>query len=141
MDHPDLADPSGRPVMPTVLVVDDDPSMRTVLERMVRFQGFVALVATDPEEAMTALQHNEVTAFIMDLNLRHGRSGLEVLTWLRSQRRYEHIPVYVLTGQLDVSDDQRAAIRRYGGRVFYKGLSMQALFVELKAQLTDPNAH
>jgi hypothetical protein len=63
-----------------------------------------------------------------------------VLTWLRSERRYEHIPVYVLTGQLDVSDDQRAAIRRHGARVFYKGLSMQALFVELKSQLTDPDA-
>ena len=137
MSYPGLADPPSR-VLPTVLVVDDDESLRTVLERMVRFQGCLAVAATNPDEAILAAQNHDLAACITDLDLRHGRSGLEVLMWLRSQRRYEHIPVYVLTGQLDVSEDQRTAIRCRGGRIFYKGLSMQALFLELKSQLGSP---
>jgi DNA-binding response OmpR family regulator len=121
----------------TVLVVDDDANIRTVLERMARFQGLTPVTAATVEEAVIVAQQHAITAFILDLNLKGGRSGLEVLAWLRLQPQYARTPVFVLTGQLDIRDEDRTAIRGHGAQVFYKGLSMQALFAELKSRLAD----
>src|SRR5688572_27715741 len=111
---------SDRPVTPTVLVIDDDSTMRIVLERWLRFHGFIPLVAANCEDGKTAAQHHDVDGFIIDLNVGIGVSGLEVLTWLRLQPKYQKVPVYVLTGQIDISQDDRDVIRGHGARVFYK---------------------
>ncbi len=121
-----------------MLIVDDEPSVRAVLERMAGFHGFTAVGTTTVDEAITAAGQHSVAAFILDLNLKGGRSGLEVLVWLRQQAQYAGTPTFVLTGQLDVRDEERMLIRGHGARVFYKGLSMQALFAELKSLLPGP---
>lgn len=126
---------SAGPGTPTILVVDDETNVRTVTERMARFHGFVPVGAPTVDEAMAAAEQHAIAAFIVDLNLKNGRSGLEVVAWLRLQPRYARTPVFVLTGQLDMRETDRAAIRHHGARVFYKGLSIQALFAELKSQL------
>jgi DNA-binding response OmpR family regulator len=125
------------PVPPTVLVVDDDSTMRLVLERWLRFHGFMPLVVASCEDGKTAAQHHDVAAFIIDLNVGIGVSGIEVLTWLRLQPKYERTPVFVLTGQIDIPAENRDVIRGHGARVFYKGQSMQALVAGLKSQLID----
>ena len=129
---------SDRPLTPTVLVIDDDSTMRIVLERWLHFHGFMPLVAATCEEGKAAAQHHDVAAFIIDLNVGIGVSGLEVLTWLRRQPKYEKVAVFVLTGQTDIREHDRDMIRRHGARVFYKGQSMQALVAALKSQLSNP---
>ena len=121
----------------TVLVVDDEPNVRAVLERMARFHGFMPIATATVEEAVAIAEQRTIIAFILDLNLKGGRSGLEVLAWLRLQPRYARTPVFVLTGQLDTRDEDKTVIRDYGARVFYKGLSTQALFAELRSQLSE----
>ena len=128
---------SGGAEMPTILIVDDEPSILTVTERMARFHGFMPVGTSTVDQAIAAAEQHTIVAFILDLNLKSGRSGLEVLAWLRQQPRYARTPVFVLTGQFDMRDTDRAAIRDQRARVFYKGLSTRALFAELTSQLTD----
>lgn len=128
------------PTPTTVVVVDDEPGVRTILERMASFHGLTPVGATTVEEAIATAQDVTAAAFILDLNLKGGRSGLEVLDWLRLQPAYARTPVFVLTGQLDLRDQDRTAIREKGARVFYKGLSTKALFANLKSELIDQNS-
>jgi CheY-like chemotaxis protein len=59
----------------TILVVDDDSAMRTILAFTLGSFGYVALVAADGEEALqVAHNHPEIRMIILDVVMR-GLSG------------------------------------------------------------------
>jgi DNA-binding response OmpR family regulator len=122
---------------PVVLVVDDEQSMRGVLERSLRLRGCVPLVAMSVREAALIAHATHVDAFIIDLNLARGHSGLDVLQWLRDQPAYRSAPIFVLTGQLDVSADSLQQIECHHARIFYKGQSLQPLIDDLLRMVDD----
>jgi DNA-binding response OmpR family regulator len=130
---------SDQEATPTVLIIDDEPSMRLVLDRLLRLYGFHALQASTADEAIATAQRDSVHAFIVDLNLGHGRSGLDVLDWVRRQRRYTVTPVFILTGELDVADANQTRIRAHRAYVFYKGQSLKLLMEYLRRLLIEPN--
>ena len=61
--HATLADP----VAPTILIAEDESSMRRALERLLRREGYQVEVATNGQEALTACQHQEYTQILCDL--------------------------------------------------------------------------
>jgi DNA-binding NtrC family response regulator len=124
---------------PTVLAIDDEPSMRLVLDRLLRLHGFQPLQASAAAEAIVIAELEIVHAFIIDLKLGHGRSGLDVLDWVRLQRRYTLTPVFILTGDLDIAEADQARIREHRAYVFHKGQSLQLLMEYLRRLLIEPN--
>jgi DNA-binding NtrC family response regulator len=69
----------------TVLVVDDDPVQRRLLEAMVRRFGYEALVASSGEEALTILRSESgggVDVLVLDL-MMPSVDGMMVLARLR----------------------------------------------------------
>ena len=65
--------PNGGPA--TILVVDDDPSMRTILDLSLRLFGYVTLAAGEGEAALAiAREHPEIRLVILDL-VMSGLSG------------------------------------------------------------------
>ena len=88
------AEPAGRPAL---LIVDDDPQVRDVLQRAMARRGF-EVVAVGSAEA--ALELEPATAFdvvVADL-LMPGMSGLELIGALRARPRTALIPIIVMTG-------------------------------------------
>ncbi len=83
-----------------VLVVDDDPSTRTVLREFLRMEGYAVDEARDADAAM-----EKVTSWLPDLLLLDimmpGRDGLEFLAALR---RTSDVPVILLTAKDDEGD-------------------------------------
>lgn len=80
-----------------VLVVDDDDSVREMLEFIVKKEGYRVETAADGEEGVTKAQKLSPDLIILDLMLpRYG--GFELLRQLQSgeQRR---IPIVVVTGR------------------------------------------
>lgn len=67
-----------------VLVVDDEPKMRRVLEIMLRRMGHDVLVAADGQEALALAQQGPVDLVITDLRMP-GMDGVALLTALREQ--------------------------------------------------------
>jgi CheY-like chemotaxis protein len=118
-------------VHPVVLVVDDEPSMRSVLERLLRMRGCVPMAAVSVREAVLLADATHVDAFIIDLNLARGHSGLDVLHWLRGQQQYHATPVFFVTGQVDLSEDVLQYLQAQRAHLFYKGQSLQPLIDEL----------
>ena len=128
---------SAATATPTVLVVDDESSTQLVLDRLLAFYRFTPLQASDVPEATTIAEREQVDAFIVDLKLGHGRSGLDMVEWVRQQRGYAAAPVFVLTSHRDIPDDVQTLIHQHQAHVFYKGHSLELLIDRLWQVLVD----
>jgi CheY-like chemotaxis protein len=71
----------------TILVVDDDPAMRTILNFTLATFGYVVLAAQDSEEALrNAQEHPEIRLVILDV-VMSGLSGKKLAEQLKA-----HLP-------------------------------------------------
>jgi putative two-component system response regulator len=80
-----------------LLVVDDDAQIRLLLTRLLAAKGYRVEVASTGEEALTLIGERPPDLVLLDLQLP-GRSGLEVLAEIHTNRRTRLIPVVMLTG-------------------------------------------
>ena len=67
----------------TILVVDDDPSNRVTLERLLKREGFTVHHAASGREAMESLRARAVDLVLTDLKMP-GMSGLDLLKAVRA---------------------------------------------------------
>jgi two-component system response regulator AtoC len=77
-----------------VLVVDDEPNMRRVLEIMLRKTGYVVFAAGNGREALKIFQDNPIDLVITDVRMPE-MDGLELLSRLRQDGA--ETPVIVIT--------------------------------------------
>ena len=83
-----------------VLVVDDDPSARVLLERWLGAQGFAVLKAADGAEALEAIREEHPALVLLDLQMP-GLSGLDVLRALREDGLDPTVIVVTAHGTLE----------------------------------------
>jgi DNA-binding response OmpR family regulator len=108
------------PRRPTVLAVDDEPSILEWLTRVLDVHGYAVLKVSDPAVAITWLETEPVDALILDIRLAGDRSGLEILEYVRFRRHLAGLPVLMLTGVSQLSAEEEATIRRHRAYIFYK---------------------
>jgi two-component system cell cycle response regulator len=80
-----------------VLVVDDDPVYRSVVEAMIRASGHECLVARDGLAALAVLQEEDIDVLVTDRQMP-GMDGLELCRLVRSDRSTEHVYIILVTG-------------------------------------------
>ena len=85
---------------PVVVVADDDPDMRAFLSHVLSAAGYRAHTAMDIPEAMKHLLRPGVAAVVLDMLFvnSNGRSGLDLLRFIRNDTVLKDLPVIVLTG-------------------------------------------
>lgn len=91
----------------TVLVVEDEEHIRTVIEYNLRLDGFEVFQADDGVKALKLARQIKPDLILLDW-MMSDRSGLEVLADLKHGDDTEHIPVVMLTARGTESDMQRA---------------------------------
>ncbi len=80
--------------MPTILIVEDEPKMRRLLELSLADDGFTTLSAADAESGLQLLRENAVDLVVTDLKLP-AMGGLE---FLHAAKQLNHaLPVVVMT--------------------------------------------
>ncbi len=80
---------------PRVLVVEDEPRLRELLQRALVGWGFDAAVVRSGEDALRLTEADPADVVVLDLNLP-GMDGMELLTRLRA--RTPGIQAIILTG-------------------------------------------
>jgi DNA-binding NtrC family response regulator len=86
---------------PRILVVDDDPGQRSLLNSFLKSQGFETVVADSGERALEALRNGMFSMMISDVRMP-GLSGLETLRQARKEQIM--VPVLLVTAFTDVRD-------------------------------------
>jgi DNA-binding response OmpR family regulator len=84
----------------TILIVDDEPEVRTLLRTGLEGEGFAVAEAADGREAMALLDKGPVSLVTLDLKLG-GEDGLKVARELRAAR---NTPMIMITGKGDAID-------------------------------------
>lgn len=89
----------------TVLIVDDDASVRDALSLLLSLRGYRTAVFACAEDLLRALEPDAAGCVIADIKMP-GMSGLELQQELR--RRGIPLPVVVITGHGDISQARAA---------------------------------
>jgi DNA-binding response OmpR family regulator len=82
-----------------ILIVDDEPNVRFVLERALRREKYILDTAADGRQALARIQGSSYDLVILDLQMQP-IPGMQVLETLR--RRSPHTAVIILTGHSTV---------------------------------------
>lgn len=77
-----------------ILVVDDDPDIRQVLQDRLESYGYLVETAADGRAALKKLEHLTPNGIFLDIRMP-GMDGLEVLAQIRD--RHPSIPVVIVT--------------------------------------------
>src|SRR5919206_1324610 len=90
------------PFPTTVLIADDDPSVRRLLRIAFEMDGFRTITASDGDEAIAALRLHQPSVVIVDAAMP-GCTGTAVCRALRQELGWGPT-VIMLTGRTDVAD-------------------------------------
>jgi DNA-binding response OmpR family regulator len=83
-----------------ILIVDDEPRVRTLLRRCLEGEGFAVSEAKDGAEMRRRLEREAVSLITLDLNLG-AENGLDLAREIRKER---NVPIIMLTGKGDAID-------------------------------------
>lgn len=93
--------------MAKVLIVEDQPSVATVVQYHVEQAGFETSQAGDVEEAWHRLVSDSPDAAVVDIKLP-GADGWTFIDRVRNDGRFGNLPIVVLTGLLEADVVARA---------------------------------
>ena len=88
-------------VTPRILIVDDDPGQRSLLDSFLRGQGFETVLADSGERALELLPSGKFSMMISDVRMP-GLTGLETLQ--RARKIFPTLPVLLVTAYADIRD-------------------------------------
>jgi twitching motility two-component system response regulator PilH len=89
--------------MPTVLIVDDSPTVREMVSEQLRKSGFSVVEAVDGEEAIAKLQISIPDLVVTDIVMPR-KNGYELCRWMKSEPKMKHIPVIMCTSKSEEFD-------------------------------------
>ncbi|QDJ47592.1 response regulator [Bordetella hinzii] len=95
----------------TILVADDSATMRMIVKAALTSAGWQVVTASNGQEALEMARQRPVDMLVSDWNMPV-MGGLGLIQGLRGERRYEDLPVLVLTTEDDV--DSKMAARDLG---------------------------
>jgi two-component system response regulator MprA len=116
--------------MTTILVVDDDPSIRSVVSRGLRFEGYEVQIAGDGLEALRIAREIPLHMVVLDVMLPH-LDGLEVC---RRLRRGTNAPIIMLTAR-DAVPDRIAGLDSGADDYLIKPFDFDELLARIRALL------
>jgi two-component system alkaline phosphatase synthesis response regulator PhoP len=87
----------------TIMVVDDNPDIITIVKTILEGKGFNVLSASSGQELLNLLQGQKPDLIILDIMMPE-MDGLEVLSRLKAVTETASIPVILLTAKVQYED-------------------------------------
>lgn len=84
----------------TILVCDDEPDVREMLQEYLQRRGFTVVTAENSDALRDKLEQHQIDLVLLDINM----PGEDGLTTLRNLRPQNEVPVVMLTAAGDVVD-------------------------------------
>jgi CheY-like chemotaxis protein len=116
MKHDATRAPAPRPLArdksKTVVIIDDDPTILSLLAETLEIKGFEVLQADNARKGLELVSEHLPGCIILDLVMPE-TNGFQVIEQLRANPQTSEIPVFIYTGA-DISEEQR---ERWGDQV------------------------
>jgi CheY-like chemotaxis protein len=122
--------PEGRPI---VLVVDDEPLVRSVVRRALESEMISVIDAPDGEDALALLDRGVTVDLVLSDIMMPRISGLQVMAVLARYR--PELPIIGMTGHADRALREGAAT--FGVRVLQKPFEIGALVASVQEVLAE----
>jgi CheY-like chemotaxis protein len=104
--------------LPRILVVDDEPAARELMDEVLRSADLLPVMASSGKQALEVLARSPVAAVVIDLMMPE-MNGFELILRIRMDARFSGLPLVVLTGkELDSSDME--VLSRHTNAIFLK---------------------
>jgi CheY-like chemotaxis protein len=107
--------PPGLLVLRTVVIADDEPSMRLLVHATIESDDYTVVEAVDGTQAWAMIQEHKPSLVLLDVQMP-GLSGLEVLQLIKGQPSLAATRVILLTAKAQESDIEAGLI---AGADFY----------------------
>jgi len=91
----------------SVLVIDDDRTITTLLQSVLGKRGFEVHASEDGPSGIAIAQSEHVDLILLDWMIP-GIDGMEVLSRLKHNEKTKHIPVFMLTSKEQKADVEQA---------------------------------
>jgi DNA-binding response OmpR family regulator len=123
----------------TILVCEDDPSVRLLLRLAIERRGHRVVEAGDGEAGILLARSVEPDLIVVDMRLPD-RSGIDVVRTLRNEPALAATPILMATGSAQPSD--RLAAEDAGVDAFvYKPFDISGLVHEIERMLEKSASH
>jgi two-component system phosphate regulon response regulator PhoB len=123
---------------PTVLVVEDEAALATMLRYNLEKQGFKVDEAVDGQEALTRIAEAQPDIVLLDWMLPV-MSGIEVCRQIRRRPQTRDLPVIMVTARTEDQDAVRG-LNTGADDYITKPFSMEALLARMRALLRRAGA-
>jgi len=133
-----MPDATGNLAKPTVLVVEDEAPLLTLLRYNLEKQGFRVEEAADGQEALLRVAEAKPDLVLLDWMLP-AMSGLEVCRQLRRRPATRDLPIIMLTARTEEQDAVRALDTGADDHIA-KPFAMDALLARIRALLRRSGA-
>lgn len=120
---------------PTLLVVDDEPHIRDILEFFLREAGYEVVSTGDPEEALACARRGEPDLVLLDV-LMPRLDGFDLCQMLRAHAATAAVPVVFLTALGDEVSRERARVSG-GARYLQKPFTREEVLEAVRAALAS----
>lgn len=91
----------------TILVIEDDETMRAALKKIFEMDGFVVKLAADGTELSVALDDSSPDLILLDIGLPW-LNGFELAQMLKDHKELKKIPLIFVSGKTSDEDVKRA---------------------------------
>lgn len=120
----------------SVLIVDDDQSVRETLRMQLRDLGYEVWTAEDGQAAIETLKRRRPDLVILDVIMPR-KNGHEVLEWIRQNPSTQDLPVIVLTAQ-NLTGNRVSMLTLGVDAYLQKSQGMEPLFQSVDRILSNP---
>ena len=86
----------------TILIVDDEPQNRRLLEALLRPEGYATLSVANGEDALASIALTPPDLILLDV-MMPGMDGYQVARMLKADSSTSNIPIIMVTAQIDRS--------------------------------------
>ena len=93
--------------MTKILIIEDDPLMLRMYQKIFKFEGFEVAVAANGEEGIFITRKEKPTLILLDIMMPKV-NGLEVLEKLKADPETKKIPIVMLTNLAGTHDAEKA---------------------------------
>ena len=124
--------------MADILLVDDEPLLRSVLCEYLKFAGHNVTECRDGDEALERLRDSRVDLVVSDV-LMPGMDGLALCGAMRTDPSLARIPVLFVTAR-NVDVGMQAEMDRIGDGSLHKPFEPAALLAAIDAAITKRKA-